>query len=606
MRNQGAAKFARNAWLLHALAIWLPIGFCAFGQTPENPAAATPPNSNPSSQNQPAGNVAEMSTTDAPATFRSRVNLVMVPVVVRDRQGHAIGTLKKEDFQLFDKGKPQTISRFSVEKPGDRVAVSATPVPTGIEEGGALKPVPDASAIPTKFIAYLFDDMHLEFGDIAQARQAAAKYLTKSIQPTDRIAIYTTSGQGQLDFTDDVAKAVETMNRIQPRARGLPSASDCPEMTYYMADLIQNKSDPRALLVAELDAVQCMNLTQGPNGQPPLQEAEPFARSAASRALAYGEGDTRLALSVLKNVIRRMTASPGQRDIVLVSPGFYIPDEDRFEETELLDQAIRANVIISSLDARGLYVMTGGDVSQRTQNSATQVEKDQYRRDSDAIASTTLLDFSEGTGGTLFHNSNDLEGGFAQVSGAPEFVYLIGFSPQNLKLDGSFHALKVTLKDVKAVTSQSRRGYYAPKHENNPVEQAKEEIQEAVFSREELSDLPLEVQTQFFKSSDVQAKLSVLAKMDLRKLPFRKADGRNNDTLTIVSGVFDRNGNLINAVQKLITMHLRDETLTARAVGGIVMRSNFDLTRGSYVIRVVIRDSEGQMMAARNGVVEIP
>jgi hypothetical protein len=98
----------------------------------------------------------------------------------------------------------------------------------------------------------------------------------------------------------------------------------------------------------------------------------------------------------------------------------------------------------------------------------------------------------------------------------------------------------------------------------------------------------------------------VLAKIDLRKLPFRKADGRNNDALTIVSGVFDRNGNLINAIQKVLEMRLRDETLDQKAVGGIVMKSNFDLTPGSYVIRVVIRDKEGQLMAARNGVVDIP
>jgi hypothetical protein len=49
-------------------------------------------------------------------TFQSKVNLVLVPVVVRDSHGRAIGNLTKDDFQLFDKGKPQTIISFSMVK----------------------------------------------------------------------------------------------------------------------------------------------------------------------------------------------------------------------------------------------------------------------------------------------------------------------------------------------------------------------------------------------------------------------------------------------------------------------------------------------------------
>jgi hypothetical protein len=82
-------------------------------------------------------------------------------------------------------------------------------------------------------------------------------------------------------------------------------------------------------------------------------------------------------------------------------------------------------------------------------------------------------------------------------------------------------------------------------------------------------------------------------------------DGRNRDDLTIVSVLFDRNGNYITGLTKNIEMHLRDESLT-RLSSGISVKTNFDVKPGTYVIRLVVRDSEGQTMAAQNGAVEIP
>ena len=49
----------------------------------------------------------EISTKDSNAAIKVEVNLVLVPVVVKDSSGNPISGLKKEDFQLFDNGKPQ-------------------------------------------------------------------------------------------------------------------------------------------------------------------------------------------------------------------------------------------------------------------------------------------------------------------------------------------------------------------------------------------------------------------------------------------------------------------------------------------------------------------
>ena len=152
----------------------------------------------------------------------------------------------------------------------------------------------------------------------------------------------------------------------------------------------------------------------------------------------------------------------------------------------------------------------------------------------------------------------------------------------------------------------ARRGYYAPRHEADEAEVAHEEIREALFSREEIQDIPILVQTQFFKTDDEKAKLAVLARVDLKPLRFRKEEGRNRNDLVIVAGVFDRNGNLVTAIQKTIEMRLKDETFDARVKAGITIRSSVDIAPGSYVVRVVLRDQEGKMMTARNRVVEIP
>ena len=152
---------------------------------------------------------------------------------------------------------------------------------------------------------------------------------------------------------------------------------------------------------------------------------------------------------------------------------------------------------------------------------------------------------------------------------------------------------------------QARKGYYAPKQAASEVEQAKQQIQDEVFSQEELHDLPVELHTQFFKTSDDDAKLSVLVRLDVQHLHYRKADGRNNNSLTIVSAVFDRNGNFVTGNQKTLQMHWKDETLDTKLASGVTLKSSFDVKPGSYLVRLVVRDDEGQL-AAQNGAIEIP
>jgi hypothetical protein len=229
----------------------------------------------------------------------------------------------------------------------------------------------------------------------------------------------------------------------------------------------------------------------------------------------------------------------------------------------------------------------------------------QYRQ-AEAIANADVLsELSYSTGGTFFHNNNDLDKGLQQLVTPPEYSYLLAFTPQNLKFDGRFHNVKVTVKGPQKLAVQTRKGYYAPKQAVGEAEQAKQQIQDEVFSQEELHDLPVEMHTQFFKTGDEQAKLSVLVKLDVRHLHYRKANGRNNGNLTVVSALFDRNGNFVTGMQKVVQMHWKDETLDSKLASGVTLKNSFDVKPGSYLVRLVVRDDEGQL-AAQNGAIEIP
>lgn len=578
---------------------------------------------------------AELTQKDAPITFSTAVNLVLVPVIVRDAQGKAIGTLQKDDFQLFDKGKPVTIAKFSVEKSETPPILADTSVQTD-DKGG---PLPKSAAAPggqplaSHFTMWLFDDLHLSFGDLAQTREAAKKALRDSFEPGTRAAIYTTSGHTSLDFTDDRDKLDQTLDQIRPWPTIPTDAAvkPCPDVSYFQADRIINAGDQQALLAAQVDFVSCpsagaavaaqasaMAQTSALQGNPVSSGAvQGFVASSIAtplrleilKALEVGFQDTRNTLLILKQLVRRMAAMPGSRTIVMVSPGFYLVDSHRPDETDLINSAIRNNVILSSLDARGLYSLTPGgaaDTPLGAVDPSTSTIKDQYARQNALANMDIMAELAEDTGGAFFHDDNDFASGLRLLATQPEYIYVLGFAPQNLKLDGSYHRLKVTLKNGSGLQLQARRGYFERHRLDDPAEQAKEEIKEAFFSRDEMRELPVELHTQFFKTGDYKATLAILARIDVKHLRYRKSDGRNDDTLTVIGGVFDRNGNYVAGVQKTVEMKLKDQTLANLPESGITVRSNLDIASGNYVVRLVVRDSEGQIMSALNSAVAIP
>ena len=267
--------------------------------------------------------------------------------------------------------------------------------------------------------------------------------------------------------------------------------------------------------------------------------------------------------------------------------------------------AIHSKVLISAVDARGVWTNSAFSASKRGASAAS-IRDEVAFRDLEGQANTdALIALAEDTGGAVNLN-NDFFGGVEKGAAVPEYMYVLGFVPQNLKLDGSFHALKVTAGSGEKLSLQARRGYWAPKHPEDEAAVSKQEIEDAVFSRDEIHNLPVDMHTQLTKSGE-QAKLNVLTSVDLKSIHLRKAEDRNRNDLRIVATLFDTNGNFLVGTEKLVQLRLRDETVAGLdRKPPVVIRTDFDVKPGAYLVRLVVRDAEGQQITAENAAVEVP
>ena len=161
---------------------WLPVRRAVIGAVTQGPSATSEPKQNPTSssalstKNDPN---AEVTVQDSGTTFGLRVNPVQVHVVVRDANNNPVANLKQEDFQLFDQGKLQPISLFSMETRETRREQAEAATKTQAAEAGPIKS--GNTVLPDRFIALMFDDGHISLDDATYFRQVAPRFLDGAV-----------------------------------------------------------------------------------------------------------------------------------------------------------------------------------------------------------------------------------------------------------------------------------------------------------------------------------------------------------------------------------------------------------------------------------------
>jgi VWFA-related protein len=442
------------------------------------------------------------------STFKGAVNLILVDVNVRDKNGAPIKGLKQSDFELLEGGKSQDITTFTYEEIAPNIkqaiitssmlanagaekgAVPVTlvpppkPVPTPAGTPAEDKPTPavvDAANGPltTESVAghrvwvLLFDTSSMQPEDIQKSADSAVKWATEKMSSSDLVAIAAISSTLQIlqDFTNDKAKVMAVLQAF--------AAADGTAFADVDASTMSTDEATNTATAADATTVDAS-----------AQELETFNNDMRLRGL--------------KTICDNMLSIQEHKAILYFSSGMQRNGTDnQIELRSAVASCERANTSLNPVDSRGLVaVVAGGNGRSGSRSGVGAFSGSNVAAQFTQLAQQqeTLQAMAADTGGTAFVDSNDFGEAFDKVEKDISSYYILGYTSSNPKQDGQFRKIEVRVNPKINAKIQAREGYYADRDFAHTGRTDREtQLQEQLMMAIPATDVPLFVTAGYFR-----------------------------------------------------------------------------------------------------------
>ncbi len=517
----------------------------------------------------PVNHAAQRPSDQPPTpTFRGAVDDVEVDVVVTNAKGDNIRDLKTEDFQIFEDGKPQTLSQFvPIDIPGER----ATPPLVATH---AIEPDVRTNEHPFagRMYVMVLDAAHTLPQNTPGTRAAARSFINDRLGANDLMAVVGVGGVGGgagtgQEFTNNkrlLLAAVDSFRGDAPRSATLTR----------MQDAI--RTEPQR------------NATRAPGQRAPsLNDLDVSERERNAHALVGALTDIANWFSTVHGL---------KKSILLFSEGISYDTHDVFQNgghnsaaalqasiQELVRAAAKANVVIYAIDPRGLQALAGASVDVQGVANESILDEQALQQES-RFARQSLENLSDMTGGFAAVNTNRMGDAFDRIVSENSGYYLLGYYPPNPKRDGKFHSIDVRVTRP-GVRVRFRQGYADP-FGKAPAERPRgAELAGAIQSPMPISGLTMMVFATPFKGSARNA--SVLVGIELRG---RDLTMTPNGRIDIVCTAIDQQGKSHAEAGDTLTLNLQPQAKERVAQTGMRVLKRLNLTAGRYQLRVAARD----------------
>ena len=511
--------------------------------------------------------------------------MVDVTVVVRDSHGQPIAGLTKDDFQIFDEGKQQKISLFTPELAHPPVVKVAAPATTA--EAPTIPPPAPPPTLP-RYLGFYFYDKNMTAGQLVYVRKAAEKFVRENMEDTDRAGVFTSSATVTQQFTSNKKEVLDTLSKLLSHQMSpLNVSGGCPIITPYQAyqitEYFDQPSEAQDVAISEALDPKCRACRAG-------ADCVRFVETKAAMVLSLQDNLSLTSLGVLGDVIRYMGKMPGRRSLILASSGFFAMSRQvQHEQDKMIDSAIRAGIIINSLDAKGLWasgdMSDGYDMMQHMDSMLGTMEND--------VSDDPLAAVAYGTGGKFFHNNNDLDGGLRDIAALPEASYVLGFSPVEEKANGMYHKLKIKLPNRQDINISARPGYFAQTKEQGIPAAKFQKLNKEVMSSDTLSEIQTEVTTNSGTLATGEPALKVVVHVPGQRLYFKKINKLHNERVIFITALFDMQNHYLAGTEAVMDMNLKDASFSQLSHDGVDAKSTLQAPPGTYHRREVVQEGVG-------------
>jgi VWFA-related protein len=508
--------------------------------------------------------------------FRSGINLVLVDVTVRDRDGSIIRNLTQNDFEVLEDGQPQQILTFGFEEitasaplvnasvlsAAPAVAAAAAPAQPA---DAAPKPLTSDEAAGHRLMVLLFDTSSMQPEDVEKAAESAIKWVDEEMTSADLVAVAEIGTTLEIlnDFTSD-----------KERVRGvLAGFTSTDALAVAAVD-----SSTAATDAAAADATATVEATN----------AEAAAADVGAQELDTFNNDVRL--RALTTLAEALTPIQQKKAILYFSSGMQRSGSDnQIELRKAINSAVRANIAIYPVDSRGLQaVVPGGAASQGSRGGVNAFSGRGVAQQFSRLSGQqeTLQALAEDTGGRAFTDSNDFGEAFDRVVRDISSYYILGYVSTNPAKDGRFRRIRVRLKSRTNARIEARDGYYADRDFAHTGRTDRETLlQEQLMAPIPATDVPLFVSAGWFRMNPDRYYVPVSMAVPGSAVPA----SAGKVTLDIAGFIRDERGAPVGRIRDTLTVSPADASgLGARQV---LYQTGVTLPPGRFSVKLAVREN---------------